>query len=90
VWFTAGAGVGVYTVLRTRRIAEAFTPEGLADRLAGLAVGARLFRDEVRTGAAEAETGVRDRLGLAAPPRSPQLTATPAPHDPTATREATH
>ena len=35
---------------RARRVAEALTPEGLADRLAGLSVGARLFGDEVRAG----------------------------------------
>jgi hypothetical protein len=53
VWFAAGAGVGVYAMTRARRAAEVLTPEGLADRLAGLSLGVRLFRD------------LRERLGLA-------------------------
>jgi hypothetical protein len=65
VWFAAGAGAGVYAMLKARRTAEAFTPEGLADRLAGLSVGARLFGDEVRAGMNEKEIELRDRLGLA-------------------------
>ncbi len=64
-WFVAGAGVGVYAVARARRAAEVLTPEGLADRLSGLAVGVRLFTDEVRAGREEKETDLRERLGLA-------------------------
>jgi hypothetical protein len=64
LWFVAGAGAGVYAVTRARRVAEALTPEGLADRLAGLTVGARLFGDEVRAGMAEKENDVRRRVGL--------------------------
>ena len=41
-WFVAGAGAGVYAMVKARRTAEVLTPEGLADRLAGLSVGARL------------------------------------------------
>jgi hypothetical protein len=63
-WFVAGAGAGVYVVIRARRAAEAFTPEGLRDRVAGLSVGAHLFAEEVRTGMAERETELRERLGL--------------------------
>jgi hypothetical protein len=63
-WFVTGAGVGVYAVLKVRRAAEAFTPEGLRDRLSGLAVGANLFADEVRGGMTEKETELRERLGL--------------------------
>ena len=63
-WFAAGAGVGVYAVLKARRTAEAFTPEGLHDRLAGLAVGVSLFNEEVRAGMSEKETELRERLGL--------------------------
>ncbi len=59
LWFVAGAGAGVYAMTSARRAAEVFTPEGLADRLAGLAVGARLFADEVRAGMAEKENEVR-------------------------------
>jgi hypothetical protein len=64
LWFVAGAGVGIYAITRARRAAEVLTPEGLADRLAGLAVGARLFSAEVRAGAAEKENEVRQRVGL--------------------------
>jgi len=64
-WFIAGAGAGVYVVVRARRAAEVFTPEGLRDRLAGLSVGAQLFADEVRTGMDERETELRQRFGYA-------------------------
>lgn len=65
LWFVAGAGVGVYAMLRGRRAAEALTADGLHDRWQALAVGARLFRDEVATGKAEAETRLRERFGPA-------------------------
>ena len=80
VWFVAGAGAGVYAMAKARRAAEAFTPDGLRDRLAGLTLGAQLFGEEVRAGREEKESELRERLGLApdAGPRS--LTpATPAP-----------
>ncbi len=64
-WFVAGAGAGVYVMIRARRAAEAFTPDGMRDRLAGLTVGAQLFADEVRAGMTERETELRERLGLA-------------------------
>ncbi len=65
LWFVAGAGAGVYGVARARRLAEALTPEGLSDRLAGLSLGLHLFADEVRAGMTEKENDVRSRLGLA-------------------------
>lgn len=64
LWFVAGAGAGVYAMTRARRVAEAFTPEGFRDRLAGLAVGARMMRDEFTAGAAEREVALREQLGL--------------------------
>ncbi len=73
-WFVAGAGAGVYAMVRARRAAEAFTPDGLADRLAGLSVGAHLFGQEVRAGMAEKETDLRERLGLV-PHGTPELSA---------------
>jgi hypothetical protein len=73
LWFVAGAGAGIYAVIRGRRAAEALTIDGLQDRLNGLAVGARMFRDEVAQGKAEAETGLRERLSLA-PHGLPELT----------------
>jgi hypothetical protein len=67
LWFAAGAGAAVYVMIRGRRAAEALTVDGLQDRLNGLAVGARLFRDEVAQGKAEAETELRERFALALP-----------------------
>ncbi|MGH3361497.1 MAG: DUF6167 family protein [Nocardioides sp.] len=64
LWFVAGAGAGVYAMVRGRRAAEAFTADGLRDRLSGLEVGARLFRDEVAQGRAAKETELRERYGL--------------------------
>jgi Family of unknown function (DUF6167) len=63
-WFVAGAGAGVYAMIRGRRLAEAATVDGLRDRAQALAVGARMFRDEVAQGQAEAEIGLRERFGL--------------------------
>jgi hypothetical protein len=63
-WFAAGAGAGIYVMVRARRAVETFTPDGVRDRLAGLGVGAHLFADEVRAGMAERETELRTRLGL--------------------------
>ena len=65
VWFVAGAGAGLYAAFKARRAAEALTPDGLRDRLAGLELGAHLFAEELRTGMTEKETELRDRLGLA-------------------------
>ena len=73
LWFMAGAGAGVYTMVRGRRVAEAFTAEGLSDRWHALRLGARLLRDEVAQGQAEAETELRERFGLV-PHGMPQLT----------------
>ena len=63
-WFAAGAGAGVYAMTKARRAAEAFTPEGLADRLAGLSLGAHLFGEELRAGMTEKENELRHRLEL--------------------------
>ncbi len=64
VWFMAGAGAGIYAMVRGRRLAEAFTADGLSDRWHALTLGARMFRDEVAQGQAEAETELRERFGL--------------------------
>jgi hypothetical protein len=74
LWFVAGAGAGIYAVVRGRRAAEIFTADGLKDRLKGLEVGARMFRDEVAQGKAERETELRERLGLV-PHGTPELEA---------------
>ena len=64
LWFVAGAGAGIYAVIRGRRAAEALTIDGLQDRLNGVAVGLRLFREEVAEGRAEKETELREKLTL--------------------------
>jgi hypothetical protein len=63
-WFAAGAGAGAYAMMRGRRLAEAFTADGLADRWHALALGARMFRDEVAQGQVESELELRERFGL--------------------------
>jgi hypothetical protein len=85
-WFVAGAGAGVYVVVRARRAVEAFSPDGLRDRVAGLGVGAQLFADEVRAGMTERETELRERLGLSLH-GPPELAL--APHPPESL-EGTH
>jgi len=64
LWFLAGTGAGVYVMVRARRVKEAFTADGLSDRWHALSLGARLLRDEVAQGQAEAETQLRERFGL--------------------------
>jgi hypothetical protein len=64
LWFVAGSALGAYGVVRARRAAEILTYDGLHDRLSGLFVGARLFTTEVKAGAAEKETELRERLDL--------------------------
>jgi hypothetical protein len=75
LWFVAGAGAGIYAMIRGRRAAEALTAEGLHDRMEALFLGARLFRDEVAQGAAERETELRERFGVLPHerPTTPQL-----------------
>ena len=74
LWFVAGAGAGIYVMVRGRRAAEVLTVDGLQDRLNGLAVGARMFRDEVAQGKAEAETELRERFAPG-PHGRPELAA---------------
>ena len=78
IWFVAGAGAGVYAMVRGRRAAEALTADGLRDRLGGLEVGLRMFREEVAQGQAEAETELRERFGLV-PHGLPELVASTSP-----------
>jgi hypothetical protein len=61
-------------MVRGRRLAEVFTPDGLHDRWEALTLGARLFVDEVAQGQAEAETELRERFGLV-PHGPPELGA---------------
>ena len=64
LWFAAGASAGAYAIVRGRRLAEAFTAQGLSDRWHALTLGARMFRDEVAQGQAESEFELRERFGL--------------------------
>ena len=74
LWFAAGAGAGVYAMARARRLAEAFTVDGLRDRWEAVGLGARMLREDVAQGQAEKETELRERYGL--PPHGvPQLPA---------------
>ncbi|MBM9458812.1 hypothetical protein JK386_02780 [Nocardioides sp. zg-536] len=82
IWFTAGAAAGVYGVVKARRVAEALTTDGLRDRIGAAVLGARMFRDEVAQGHADAEVRLRQHYrGLEA-----SRTALDAPTpDPTST-----
>ena len=87
VWFAAGAAAGVYGMVKVRRIAEALTPDGMRDRVGAAFVGARLFRDEVAQGAADAETRLREHYrapdaGRHALPGSTTTAALAAPKNP--------
>jgi hypothetical protein len=64
LWFVAGAATSAYAMVKARRAAEAVTPEGIRDRLAGLTLGAQLLGEEVRTEMTARETELRERLGL--------------------------
>jgi len=77
LWFVAGAGAGVYAMVRARRLKEALTVDGLHDRWQALTLGARILREEVAQGQAEAETGLRERFGLA-PHGVPELVSSAA------------
>lgn len=85
-WFVAGAGAGVYVMVKARRAAEAFTPDGLRDRLEGLQVGAQLFAEEVRAGMTDREAELRERFALADGP----LALEPAPEPDRPALEGTH
>jgi len=72
LWFAAGAGAGVYAMVRARRLAEAVTIDGLRDRANGALVGLRALREEVAVGQEEKETELRERFRLV-PPGVPEL-----------------
>lgn len=62
-WFVAGAGAGIYASLRARRVAEAFTSDGISDRISALQLGGRLLREDIAAAAAEKEAELRERIG---------------------------
>lgn len=65
LWFVAGAAAGVYGTVRARRAAETFTAEGLRHRAKAASLGARMVREEIAQGQAEAEAELRERHRLA-------------------------
>ncbi|MEO7745658.1 MAG: DUF6167 family protein [Actinomycetota bacterium] len=80
LWFVAGAGAGVYAMVRGRRAAEAVTPDGLRDRATGLGLGWAMFTAEVRRGMAAKEEELRRDLARGLPADSgphPVLAAEP-------------
>lgn len=91
LWFAAGAGTGVWAMVRARRAAEALTADGLRDRLHALDLGARLLREEVSAAAADKEDELRHRLGLVPGPTPalgpPGPAPGPAPAPPQIARE---
>ncbi len=74
VWFVAGAGASFYAMHKARRVREVLTVDGVRDRVNGLDVGLRIFRDEVAQGRVEKEIELRERLGLV-PHGRPELEA---------------
>jgi hypothetical protein len=63
-WFAAGAASGVYGLVKVKRTAQNFTPDGVAARIAAWNVGARMFKDEVVAGMSEREHELRQQLSL--------------------------
>ncbi|MCM3513699.1 DUF6167 family protein [Nocardioides sp. P86] len=85
LWFAAGAGAGVWAMVRGRRVAEALTVDGMRDRVGAAVVGARILREEVAQGRADAEPAVRARVGGALQGAArPELSAPPPVADPAA------
>lgn len=87
-WFVAGAVAGVYGAVRARRIVEAFTIDGMRDRVGAAVVGARLLRDEFAQGMVEAETDLRERYQVAAMRRPGLETPSLVPRDGFSTTES--
>ena len=64
-WFAAGAAAGVYGMVKARRVAEAFTADGVRDRASAASVGARVFREEFQQGRTDADIDLRARIAVA-------------------------
>jgi hypothetical protein len=61
-WFAAGAASGVYALVKAKRTARNFTPDGVAARMAAWRIGAQAFAAEVAVGMAEREAAIRKEL----------------------------
>ena len=64
LWFAAGGVAGMYTLVKARRTAHAFTPDGLGARLAALRAGAHVFAEQVAEGMSEREEQLFAQLEL--------------------------
>lgn len=78
LWFSAGIAAGVYGTFRARRAAEAFTADGIGDRMKAATLGARMFRDELAQGVADAEIDLRHRYGLPSLDEGPRALEAPS------------
>ncbi len=63
-WAGLGAGVAVLVVRRVGRVAQAYTPSGIAASVAAAADSLRDLADVVREGMAEREQELRIALGV--------------------------
>ena len=84
LWFAAGGVAGMYTLVKARRTAHAFTPDGLGARLAALRAGAHVFADQVAEGMSEREEQLRAQLELSSVDRL-QLEERPGQETPSET-----
>lgn len=78
LWFTVGAGVGVFALLKAREYLARATPSAVQERMveAGSGLGERAseFAASVRAAMAEREVELRDAVGLSEA-REPDLGA---------------
>ena len=84
LWFVAGAASGAYALIKARRTAQKFSPDGIGARVAAVGVGARLFADEVATGMSQREQELRAELLVSTPPRPVLEPSAPSPEPLTA------
>lgn len=67
-WFTVGAGVTVYVVVKARNYIKRHSPEALVEKVQQTVVeagdDARAFVARVRAASAEREAELRETLGL--------------------------
>lgn len=84
LWFVAGTTAGVYGTFKAKRLADRFTPTGVADQVAAWQVGLQAFAEEVRVGMSVREAEVAEHLGL--PPEA-LARALPASRHPDASRQ---
>jgi hypothetical protein len=67
-WFSVGAGVAVFVVVKARNLIKQATPQALSQRagesVTSIGATVRDFTDRVRAASAEREAELRDTLGL--------------------------